>query len=162
MDVTIRKSKDNEWGFVESFSMYQTIHTGNIKVVVSITPEGEIAEPFVLRDEQFIPLSQIDEEMGIDKYIKAKKPFYCKLSDGFIAFIKAGVNYTEKEFLKDKSDFIIYKVASKDLETQSKGTLHLKRVLDIPKNLEGLMYHLAEEVSKCNGDREEFLRSRIR
>lgn len=162
MDVTIRKSKDDVWGYVESFSAYQTIDTGNIKVVVTITPDGELAEPYVLRDEQFIPLKQIDEEMGIEKYIKAKKPFYCKISDGFIAFIKAGVNYTEEEFIKDKSSFVIYQSAGKDLESPSKGTLHLKRVLDIPKELEDLMYHIAEQVSTCYGDREKFLRDRLR
>lgn len=162
MDVKIRKSKDNVWGFVESFSSYQTVSTGNIKVVCAITPEGKLAEPYVFRDEQFIPLKQIDEEMGIEKYIKAKKPFYSNLSDGFIAFIKAGVDYVEEEFLPEKTDFVIYQVAGKELESPVKGVLHLKRVLDIPENLKVLMMNLAKEVSECYGDREVFLRRRMR
>lgn len=161
MDVTIRMDKNGVWGFVESFSKYQTIDTGNIKVVVGVTPQGELATPYIYREEQFIPLKQVDEEMGIIKYIKAKKPFYCNLSEGFIAFIKAGVNYTEKKFLPETTDFIIYSVAGKEFESPTKGILHLKRVLDVPENLKTLMMKLAEEVSKCYGDREAFLKSRI-
>lgn len=161
MEVTIRKSKNNEWGYVEYFSTYQTIDTGNIKVVASVTAEGKLSTPYVLRGEEFVPVEQIQEEMGIDKYIKAKKPFYSKLSDGFIVFIKAGVNYTEKAFLKDKTSFVIYKAAGKEMTSASEGTVQLTRILDIPDNLKDLMYELAEKVSKCNGDREEFLRSRF-
>jgi len=161
MDVSIKKDGNDVWGFVESFSKYQTIDTGNIKVVVGISPKGELATPYVFRDDKFIPLQQIDDEMGIIKYIKAKKPFYCKLSEGFIAFIKAGVNYTEKKFLPESTDFIIYTVAGKELEAPNKGTLHLRRVLDVPENLKELMMKLAEDVSKCYGDREAFLRSRM-
>lgn len=161
MDVTIRKDKNDVWGFVESFTKYETIDTGNIKVVVGINPKGKLAVPYVYREEEFIPLQQIDDEMGISKYIKAKKPFYCKLSEGFIAFIKAGVNYTEKKFLPETTDFIIYTVAGKDLEAPNKGTLHLKRVLDVPENLKELMMDLAKQVSECYGDREAFLRNRM-
>lgn len=161
MDITVRKSEDNIWGFVETFTTYQTIEEGNIKCTLSITPEGKFSTPYVLRDGVFIPLKQIEEEMGIDKYIKAKKPFYSLLNDGFIVFMKCGLNYVSHTYIPEKSAFTVYKVGSKSVESPSKGTLHLVSLLEVPDNVTELLHHLASELIKCNGDREKFLRSRI-
>lgn len=161
MEVTIRKSKDNQWGFVETFNVYRYLECGSVTVTVVVTQEGKLATPYVLRGEEFIPAKQIEEELGLEKYIKAKKPFYCNLADGFIVSIKAGVNYVTGEFLPDTSNYIVYSLSEKSNMTTNSGVLHLKRVLNIPEQIDTLMMKLSKEVASCLGDRYNYLKSRI-
>lgn len=161
MEVNIKKDDNDRWGYVEQYSVYRTLETGNIKVVLSVSPEGKLSEPFVYRGGVFIPARQIDEEMGIEKYIRAKKPFYSLISDGFIVSIKAGWNFMTEEFLEDKSDFVIYHVSGKRIEENS-GVLKLTRVLEIPDSLKDLMWEKCKEIAESDGDRVQLLRSRFR
>lgn len=161
MDLTIRMSKDNKWCCVESFNVYRYLDTGSISVTVGISPEGKMVSPYVLRDEMFIPLKVIDEEMGIDKYIKAKKPFYSALAEGFIVSIKAGVNFVTGELIPEKTTYSVYSISSRGEVVSNTSTLKLKRVLEIPDSVNDLMMKIAGEIASCKGNREVFLRNRL-
>lgn len=161
MEVTIRKDKNDKWCFVETFNVYNYLDKGNITVTVGISPEGKLVTPYILRNDTFIPLSVIEEEMGINKYIKAKKPFYCNLSDGFIASIKVGVDFKTGELLKDKTTYSVFSIASRDDVLSNTTKLHLSRILEVPEQVNELMFNVANEIAKCKGDREAYLRGRI-
>ena len=161
MEVTIRRDKNKEWGFVESFQKYQALDKGNIKVITSVSPEGKFAKPYVFRGGEFVPLEIIDQEIGISKYLKAKKPFYSRLTDGFIVYIKAGVDYEKKEFLPESTEVIVYKTFTKVLSSPNEGKLLLVRVLDVPDRFSEMLNGLAKKVSECYGDRESFLKDRL-
>lgn len=161
MKVTIRKSKDDKWGFVETYSVYSYLNKGSVTVTVGVTVDGTLTKPYVLRGEEFIPLSQIDEEMGIEKYIKAKKPFYSLLSDGFIAQLKVGVDFLTGEYLPDKSCYTIYKIANKKVVSSVECELSLVRLLDTTDKLNDLMISLSNEIATYKKDKELFLRKRL-
>lgn len=161
MEVVIRKSSDNDWGFVEEFNVYRYLECGSITVTLEIDVNGRMVSPYVLRGGEFVPISVIEEEMGIEKYINAKKPFYSKLGEGFIVKIKAGLNYVTGEFLPEKSTYIIYEAKGKSDMQPTQGKLQLSRVLEIPETLHNLMLEVSKQVVACQGDKAEFLRSRI-
>lgn len=164
MVLQVKKDSDNEWGFVENFSLYKYGDTGNITITGVVTPEGKLSTPYVLRGNTYIPLKTIEEEMGIEKYIKAKKPFYSRLSDGFIVQIKAGVNFDTGEFLEDKTSYVVYRVLRRKESTSGNANsceLELGRILEVTSELKELMLKLAKEVVLCKGDRELYLRSRL-
>lgn len=160
MEVTIRKDKNNVWGFVEAFNIYRYIEKGTITVTVIVTPEGKLSAPYVLRGETFIPLSQIEKEMGIEKYIKAKKPIYSRLQDGFIAKIKAGYNYETDEFVEESSMYSVYSIADKNIQ-DNEGVLTLSPILEIPDKLDMLMKNLSREVAECSAERYNYLKGRL-
>lgn len=161
MKLTIRKSKDDKWGFVETYSSYSYLLKGSITVTVGVTVDGTLTKPYVLRGEEFIPLSQIEEEMGIEKYIKAKKPFYSLLSDGFIVQLKVGLDFRTGEYLPDKSCYTVYKVTDKKVISPIECELSLVRILDTTDKLNELMENLGKEIASYKGDRATFLRARF-
>lgn len=161
MDITIRKSDSGQWGFVESFSVYNYLGKGTINVLLAVTTGGRIAPAYVMRGREFIPVEDIENEMGIDKYIKAKKPFYTLLSDGFIANVKAGVDFNTGEFLSDKTSFSVMKIARQPEIGINNGKLQLIKLHETSETLENLMMKVARQVSLCRGDKKIYLLSRL-
>jgi hypothetical protein len=159
MEIKVKESKNNEWGFVESFKEWNYFGKGYIEVVTGVTNSGDYTEPYVYRKNEFVPLSVIDDEIGIDKYIKAKKPFYTLLSDGFIVKIRAGLDFTNGEILHEKSAFEVYTVNSRI--GRKDNMVPMMRIREVPESVVDLMWNkLIPELSKCLGNREEFLRDR--
>lgn len=162
MILNIRKSKDNVWGFPETFKKYSYDGIGYVEVNAVVTTDGELSAPYVYRAEQFIPASKIDEEMGIEKYIKAKKPFYSLLNDGFVVTIRAGVDFINKKHLPEKTSYSVYnisKLSSKDINS---GSIQLVGILELPENVKSLLDKLSVQVAECNGNRVAYLKSRFR
>lgn len=95
MELKVRNSKDNEWGFVEGFKVWRWDNKGYVEAVVGVTVDGNFTKPYVRRGGDFIPLSEIEESIGIDKYIKAKKPFYSLLKDCFVVRVRVGMNFLQ-------------------------------------------------------------------
>lgn len=161
MKVNVRKGKTTGWGLTETFQVYRYADTGSISVTVVVGQDGRMAEPYVFRGGEFIPARVIHEEMGVEKYLTAKKPFYCKLQDGFVVRIKAGLNFNTGEYLPEKSSYDIYNATSSDMGVD-KGVLTLTRILEITDYARELMENLTREVASCRGDREKFLLSRFK
>lgn len=161
MVIHVRKSKDDIWGFPESFNTYFYGSKGYVKVTAVVTPEGKLSEPYVFRGEKFIPAKEIDKEMGVEKYIKAKKPFYCLLNDGFIVSIKAGVDCTTGEYLPEKTSYSIYNISKTSGSSINSGEIQLVGILELPQQIRDLMEKLARDVASCRGNRIQYLKSRF-
>ena len=43
----------------------------------------------------------------------------------------------------------------------NQGTVHLRQIHETSKDLEDLMMVIAEKISRCKGDRLEFLKARL-
>lgn len=160
MLVKARKDKNNSWGFLEEYKVYQYYETGYIKALTSVTVDKRLAPVYVFRGEEFVPLEVIDSEMGISKYIKAKKPFYSKVNEGFLVVLKAEVNFKTRKYFPEKSTFELYSLndgASIDI---SKG-LPFSPVLDIPREFRNVVEEPLRLLGESFGDREKFLRGRL-
>lgn len=160
MELKVKLDKNSKWGFVESFKQWNYMNKGYIEVIVGVTVEGNFTIPYVYRKGEYIPLSTIEKEMGIEKYIKAKKPFYSLMSDGFVVRLRSRVDFGKKEYLPEESDFDVYSINSR---MGKKGDLvPMIRVREVPENITTLMNEkLLPELAKCFGDRAVFLRSRL-
>lgn len=160
MELKVKLDKNNKWGFVESFKQWNYMNKGYVEVIVGVTVEGNFTTPYVYRKGEYIPLRVIEEEMGIEKYIKAKKPFYSLMSDGFVVRLRSRVDFEKKEYLPEDSDFDVYSINTR---MGKKGDMvPMIRVREIPENINTLMTEkLLPELAKCFGDRTVFLRSRI-
>lgn len=162
MILKVRQSEENEWGYVESFEVYSYKGEGFISVItgISVTEDGVgLTQPYIMRGNQFIPLDVIDEEMGIDKYIKSKKPFYSKIEDGFVVKLKVRCIFDTGEYIPEKSVLDVYTPACEEMGIRN-GELFLRKILNTSEEFKSLLSSLAEDVAKCRGDREVFLRSR--
>lgn len=161
MEVKVKKSTDGVWGFVESFQVYRYNGKGSINVLTCITPDGDIAEPYVYRGGEFIPAEVVDQEMGIERYIWAKKPFYCKISDGIIAYVKAGIDFETGELLRNKSSFSIYMMGEKMDMSYDKGVVQLHEIFETER-IKSLMDGVINKIFSSGEDRSKFLKSRFR
>lgn len=161
MELVIRKGTNSGWGFVEKYSEYGADNRLTVKAIVGISPEGKMVSPYVFRGKDFIPLKQIDEEMGIHKYIQAKKPFYSLLSDGFIASIDTCFIYETGEIIPEKSCFTVYTAENWVVTSATEGRLRVKSVLKVPDAVKELIEKIQFDIAKSKGNREVFLRNRI-
>lgn len=162
MKIKVRRSlvSPNEWGFVESFNKYQYFEKGSITVVTSVTPERKLSMPYGFKKGDFVPLTEIRDGVGIERYMKAKKPIYSLLSDGFIVKTKVCMNFNKGIYLPEGSVFDVYTVLTKDIDGDS-GYVYLKKVLDVPDAVVKLMDDLNREIASCAGDRVKFLSKRV-
>lgn len=161
MEVKVKKSSDGEWGFVESFQVYRYYGKGSINVLTCITPDGEIAEPYIYRGGEFIPARVVDREIGIERYVWAKKPFFCKLSDGFIAYVKAGIDFETGGFLENKSSFSVYAMGEKMDMSYDRGVVQLHEIFEITDRVKEIMSPIIRSICSTGEDRVRFLKSRF-
>lgn len=159
MLLKARCSKNNEWGFLEKYDVYRYNDTGYVKALCSVTSDKILAPVYAFRGEEFIPLVDIDEEVGIDRYVKAKKPFYSKLKEGFVVVLKAEVNFRTKEYLPEKSTYEVYTING--IPGKVEEGIHFKRVKEVPKEFADVVEEPLRLLGESMGDRVKFLRSRI-
>ena len=158
MELKIKKSKDNKWGFVETFKVWRYLNpVGYVEAVVGVSYDGKFTKPYVFRGEEFIPLQEINEEMGIEKYIKAKKPFYSLLTDGFVAKVRVYINFETGEYIEDKSSYVVYSVVG----SKDEKVAFTKRLREVPSKVDDCMKKLMKELSSNAENREKFLSSRL-
>ena len=167
MELVVRRGEQDKFGFSETFNRYRYIKNGNISMTIGIesVESGQgfrLVKPYVWRAGSFIPLSQIDEEMGIHKYIGAKKPFYSVLGKGgYIVTLKVGLDYTTGDYLKDKSSYVIYTIRDIVKVDGEKDLLKLVSIPNVPEVVDANMHSLMAGIALSKGDREAFLRSRM-
>lgn len=159
MLVKTRCSKNKEWGFLEKYEKYQYGKTGYVKALTAVTMDKCLAPAYVFRGDDFVPLQVIDEEVGIDKYIKAKKPFYSKIKEGFVVVLKAEVDFVNKIYYPEKSTYEVYTMNGNPVDVKS--GLPFKKVLDLPKEFDNVVKEPLRLLGESFGDREKFLRGRI-
>lgn len=161
MLVKVRKGENTGWGMVETFQVYRYGNHGTVTVTGIVGRDGKLAESYVYRGDEFIPASQIDEEMGVEKYIKAKKPFYMRLSDGFPVRVRASIDYVTGECIMDKSSCEIFQVSGRDTSLNY-GSVKMTRVLNLPESIGALTENLIKEVANCKGNRVTYIKSRFK
>lgn len=159
MLLKAKLDKNGEWGFLEKYSVYRYRETGHITALVGVTIDRELSEVFVFKGGGFVPLKEIEETVGIDKYIKAKKPFYSKVKDCFIVELRAKVNFVTKEYYPEESSFEVYTPNGVPSDV-SKG-IPVKGVLDVPSEFRNIVEEPLRLLGESLGDREKFLRSRM-
>ena len=106
MKIQLRSDKHNRLGFVEKYNHY-FYEDRRVTVLGLADVGGYFSEPYVLRGDEFIPASQIEEEMGLEKYLKAKKPFYSVIGTGNIVVL-AKISMTlgdNKVYIPEKSTY---------------------------------------------------------
>lgn len=163
MSIKIRRDENNKWGFVETFKPYRFGEVGSVTVLVGVTPDGKFTEPYILRKGLFIPLAEVekDGDVGLKAYLRAKKPIYSMLSDGFIISLKCYMNYVTGEFIEDKSGYDIYTITGQTAVTSVESRLSTDKLMVIPENVDELAKNLLKEMVAFKDSREEFLLSRL-
>lgn len=161
MLVKVRKGETSGWGMVETFQVYRYGNHGTVTITGLVGADGRLTESYVYRGGEFIPASQIDEEMGVEKYIKAKKPFYMRLSEGFPVRVKASIDYSTGECVIEKSTCEIFQVTGRELSLNY-GSVRMTRLLNIPDKMNALMENVIREVANCKGNRVAYIKSRFR
>lgn len=164
MKVTLRSDKDNRLGFVEKYAHY-FYEDRRVSVLGMAEVGGYFSEPYVLRGEEFIPAAQIEEEMGISKYLKAKKPFYSVIGTGnIVVSAKIAMTMGEKKvYIPEKSVYGLYFLDKNSLKPLGNGEweANLKKVSSTNERLEAWFHQLGEQFVQCGHNRELFLKSRF-
>lgn len=163
MKIALRSDKHGNLGFVEKYKRY-TYRDNSISIMCMADAGGYIAEPYVLRGDEFIPVKQIKEEMGIDKYINAKKPFYSLLGTGnVILSAKIAMSFDNK-YLPEKSSYHLYILNRESLVQTGSGRWEASTKLLTVGNaqIEKWLHDVAMRFTECGTDREVFLQSRIK
>lgn len=158
MILKVRKDDKGDWGFVEKYKKYRYTDKGYVEALGVVSVEGVFVKPYVFRAGEFIPADAIDSEVGIDKYIKAKKPFYSLVKDGFIVSVRAAISFTENKVLLEESSYDVYIM---NAPVGKCDEVSFKKVLDRSEKLDGLMIGPILTLGESFGDREAFLRSRL-
>lgn len=161
MLVKARNSKNGEWGFLEKFEKYQYKDEGYVKALTSVSTDGKLTPVYVFKGEDFVSLSEIDEEVGIDRYIKAKKPLYVKSNEGFIVVLKAEVDFRNKVYFPERSSYEFYTLNGDLAKIDISNGVPFKKVLNAPDKLRKLVEEPLRLLGESFGDREVFLRSRL-
>ena len=166
MTLTLKCDIHGTLGFVETFKPY-VYNNGVIHIKALANVDGYLPEPMVSRGGVFVPASQIDEEMGIAKYIKAKKPFYSILGTGdIVADLKVAYDLKTKLYIPAKSDLKLYGFVKNSLvyDSDSKSdlwTVQLRRFTTSSEKLDEWLSSIANTIAQMGNDREAFLKSRF-
>jgi len=163
MKLKLRCSDDGEsFGFVETFKPYSYVN-GAISIRAVAEAGGYFSEPFVYRGGEFVSARQIEEEMGISKYIKAKKPFYSLLGEGnVIVDMRVSYDLKSKRYLPDTSYFKLYGIVKDSLvQDGDDWFVELRRYSSSSPELDNWLQNVASRVARFGIDREKFLMSRL-
>lgn len=165
MKLKLRKDKNDVFGFVENFKDYRYVDNGSISMMVlALTGSSVLPEPFVYRADQFVPISNIHREMGISKYIKAKKPFYSVLGSGNIIIdMRVAFDISTGQYSKERSRFKLYIPDINSLTYSEKEgySVTLKRLTSSSSQLEEFLDSLGSKIAETAYDREKFLINRM-
>lgn len=159
MKIKAKYSKNNEWGFLEKYECYRYEDTGYVRATCSVTPQQKLAPAYIYKGDEFVNISDADKEVGLERYIKAKKPFYAKMKEGFVVVLKASVNFKTKEYYPEKSSYeVLVLNGSPDMVNKE---IPFKRLIDVPVEFNNIVKEPLRILGESFGDREKFLRSRM-
>ena len=163
MKIKLKCDEDGIFGFVEKHKPY-FYDTGSIAIRALVNVGDYLSEPYVFRGGKFIPAKQIEDEMGIEKYIKAKKPFYSVLGTGnLLVDMKVAYDLKTKEYIKDKSIFKMFGIVKDSLTFSEKDgwSVEIRRLTSSRDKLDSWLDSVAEKIAKMGSDRGLLLKSRF-
>lgn len=168
MKLELRCSSDGEFGFVETYKPY-SFRYGAISIKAVANVGDYLSEPYVFRGGLFIPARTIDEEMGIFRYIKAKKPIYSVLGKGNVILdMRVAYDLNKLSYIKEKSYFNIYGVVKDSLICEKEDGIHEKWYVDIRKltssnsDIDEWLDKLGKKIALMGCDKKDFLKSRMK
>lgn len=167
MNIDLRVDRNGNFAFVETFKVYEYRGEGTIDVLaVPDTTMNRLPMPYVMRGETYIPSNVIEQEMGIEKYVVAKKPIYSLVTGDrpFIIRAKVGIRYDDNAYLKEKSTYNIYvRNPNVPIEPQA-GDRYLMRTRELlsrDEQIDAWLDSIGESIVKYGTNRAEFLKSRM-
>ena len=145
MLIKLRKDNADRWCFVEKHGVYNYKGDCNVTHVFDL-----FSEPLIFKGGFFQDLDAI-KDIGVERYLKAKKPFYSKLDDNScVVEIKVKYKGVEKELDS-------YSVALLKPLTTNKDKLIVQK---IGSNERKLPEEYLELFKNCKDDRQLFLEGR--
>lgn len=163
MRLEIKFDEKGRPGFVEKFKKYY--YTNNSVSIFCIANLYEqIPEAYVYRADEYIKTSQIDKEIGIYKYIRAKKPFYSLLTNGNIILDLKVVYDDDFNYIKEKTVYTLYIIDPSSIKRgPEKCTVDLIQLLKIDnrEKVDAWIDTIANSLVSLNCDRELFLKNRF-
>ena len=165
MVLELKCDEEGRFGFVEKYKPY-AYDTGAVKImaIATVGKEGYLSAPYVYRRGSFELAKDIDDEMGIAKYLKAKKPFYSVLGTGNVIIeMRVAFDMKKKEYIKNKSSYSIFVIDKDSLACSKEGiwTVNIRRMTSNVPELESWVDSVARKVAMYGSDREQFLKSRF-
>jgi hypothetical protein len=163
MFIKLKADDDGNFAFVEKYKPYRYTE-GAIKLFMLVDAGVGMTEPVVFRGNKFIPIREIEKEMGIDKYIKAKKPFYSQLGNGnLIVSMNIAFDLQTYELVEEKSHYQAYTVVRDSLRFTKEGwSVNARMLRSSSLVLDDWFKGLAKEIAKTGFDRESFLKLRMK
>lgn len=166
LNLKVRISEDGQWGFVEKYRNYSYPSHEYVEAVVGVSADGTFVKPYILKDDKFYPAKVIEDEMGIKKYLNAKKPFYSLFSDGFVVKIRAGLSITKDgcTYVPERSYFTAYTPVRNSIsgEPEMVGDyLVMMKIKEVTDILSSKMEVLMRQLGESSWDREKFLKGRM-
>lgn len=163
MRLNLKSSDDGKFGFVETYKPY-SYSSGAVSMRVLANAGGYIPEPYVFRKGLFVPAKEIEEEMGIEKYLKAKKPFYSMLGTGnVIVDMRVAYEFKTCRYLEESSHFKLFGIVKDTLiqDENNEWSVELRQFTARNSEIDEWLKGLAIKIASMGSDREKFLLSRI-
>lgn len=151
-------------GVVEKYKEYYYGYEGTVSMLCGVSiVEGELvlSEPYALRGRIFVPLKVIDEEMGLSKYLRAKKPIYTILTNSPLIGVKVRKNFQTNEYIEEGSEHNLLAPTVRGMLNDVEGRVVFKLVDAEPEKIKKSAEALMEKMALCRS-REEFLRMRMK
>lgn len=164
MVLSLKTDKNcQRFGFVETWKTY-SYDTGAVTIMAVVNAGKYVAEPYIYRGGSFVSAEVIDSEMGVEKYVKAKKPFYSLLGTGnLIVEMRVCYDLKTKAYIPEKSNYILYGVVKDTLSyTEEKGWIvQLKRITSVNDQVQEWLNTMGARIAACGADRKMFLKTRF-
>ena len=158
MDVTVRQGeRSGSWGMVEQYKVWKYKGKGYIEVIVGVDINtGKFTVPYVYKGRDFVSAEVIAKDIGIDRYVAAKKPFFTLIENSVMVNIRVKVDYGERIIDIEDSIFDVYSLGVVVSETQV-----MLRKCTIPDIINDSKEELIRLVGESFGNKAQFLESRI-
>ena len=158
MEVRVRRSeKSGNWGVIENFKSWRYKGKGYVEVLAGVDVNtGKFVMPYVYKGHEFISADKIHNEVGIDRYVAAKKPFFTVIDNAIFMNIRVSVNYMTNTIDIESAEFKAYIP-----ELVVSETAIVCKKVQIPAVVEGNRENLISMVGNSFGDRTKFMVNRL-
>lgn len=175
LNLKTRIDESGVYGVVESYKVYNYKGKGYVEIIAGVQLDKEcFTTPYIYRKGHFESLEDrvLEENEGekwVDKYIKAKDPFYTILNEGYIEKIRVGVDWVNGIIDTESIEISMYSLSAdlmskyeiapyKELKGLGKG-FFLKNH-NIIRTI-GLCISKESENNMMLFDKSKFLKSRL-
>ena len=164
----IRQDENGVFGVVEKFKVYDYYgYEGSISALCGYDVLEDntlsLSEPYALRRGLFVPLKEVADEMGLERYLRAKRPIYTILKNRPFFAAKICKNFKTGEYLEAKSLHNVLSITSDGIKmiNDSSGTVSFTMLQNEPKEFFERTEEIMRKVASCKS-RAEFLEMRMR